>query len=376
MTTFAPSIVIAGGGTGGHLFPGLAVAEVLRRRGAAVSFIGTERGLEARRVPQEGYPLHLISVSGLLRVGLQARLAGLSRLPLAALQTLRLLRRLRPAVVVGVGGYASGPAVLLAALLRIPTAVLEQNSVPGRTNRVLAAVARRIFLAFPEAADHLPASARARTVLAGNPVRGGLLASAAEQDPAQGAAPRVLVLGGSQGAHAVNQLVAGALEHLQRTGATLPRLLHQSGKADAEALAARYQALAQAAGLAPGHLVVTPFIEDMGRAYAGSALVIGRAGATTLAELCAVGRPALLIPLPTATDDHQTRNAQHLVQAGAARLLPQAKTTPQDLAAALSALLQDPDRLASMAQASRTLGRPQAAEAIADQILALASRPG
>lgn len=365
----APVIVIAGGGTGGHLFPGLAVAEVLRQRGASVHFIGTERGLEARRVPQEGYPLHLISVSGLLRVGLLARLRGITRLPLAALQTLRLLQRLRPAVVVGVGGYASGPAVLLAALAGFPTAVLEQNSVPGRTNRLLARVATRLFLAFPEAADYFPRGARERVVLAGNPVRRALLAAFTAAPAVAGPArePTVLVLGGSQGAHAVNELVAAALTHLHQQGARLPRLLHQSGPADVESLRARYQALGSPAGT----LTVMPFIEDMGRAYAECDLVIGRAGATTLAELCAVGRPALLIPLPTATDDHQTRNAQHLVQAGAAQLLPQGATTPAALAQSLQALLGDPARLAQMARASHGLGRPQAAETIADQILAL-----
>lgn len=363
----APVIVIAGGGTGGHLFPGLAVAEVLRQRGAAVHFIGTERGLEARRVPQEGYPLHLISVSGLLRVGLLARLRGLSRLPLAALQTRRLLQRLRPAVVIGVGGYASGPAVLLAALAGIPTAVLEQNSVPGRTNRLLARVATRLFLAFPEAADYFPSGARERVVLAGNPVRRALLTAFAAASAGPARAPTVLVLGGSQGAHAVNELVAAALVQLHQQGARLPRLLHQSGPADVEPLRARYQAL----GLPEGTLTVQPFIEDMGRAYAECDLVIGRAGATTLAELCAVGRPALLIPLPTATDDHQTRNAQHLVQAGAAQFLPQGVTTPAALAQSLQALLGDPARLAQMARASHGLGRPQAAETIADQILTL-----
>lgn len=364
-------VLIAGGGTGGHLFPGLAVAEALRADGAQVEvrFVGTRNGLEARLVPEHGYPLDLIDVAGIKGRGL-AGLRDALRLPGAALQSLRLLRRYRPDVVLGVGGYAAGPVVLLAALLRYPTAILEQNSVPGITNRALGRVVDRVFIAFPEAASFFP---QKRTALVGNPIRAALLGGPSVQRAGAAVTPRLLVLGGSQGAHAVNELVTAAAGELVKLLGrdALPRIRHQTGQKDEETVRARYQDLGIDIG---GQVDVKAFISDMAAAYAEADLVIGRAGATTLAELTALGLPALLIPFPAATDDHQTRNARFLAEGGAARLLPQASTTPALLADEIAALCQDPTRLAAMARASRSLGRPDAAAVVAAAARALASR--
>lgn len=365
-----PHILIAGGGTGGHLFPGLALAERLRARGATVTFVGTARGIEARAVPAAGYPLELIDVAGLKGQGLLQTVRALGRLPPAALQARRLLRRLQPAVVVGVGGYASGPVVMLAALLGRPTVVLEQNSIPGVTNRLLARLVDAVFTAFPEAGRFFPAK---KVELLGNPIRQAVLDGAHAEPAASGPLP-VLVLGGSQGARAVNGLVGDAIAHwhkappadLQLT--TALALRHQTGAAEHEAVAARYREL----GLTTAQARAEPFITDMGAAYRACQLMVGRAGATTIAELTAVGRPALLIPFPQAADDHQTHNARYMVEKGAALLLPQGDTTPEQLATALQGLCRDRARLAAMAAASQRLGRPAAADVIAERVLALA----
>lgn len=372
-------VVIAGGGTGGHLFPGLALAEELTARGAQVTFVGTSRGIEAKVVPQHGYPLELIDIAGLKRQGVAATLRSLVRLPAAAWQALRVLRRLRPQVVVGVGGYASGPVVMLAALRGTPTVVLEQNSIPGVTNRLLSRFARAVITAFPHAERFFP---RGKVALLGNPIRRSVLREAAppaEAIPPRPSGPvRVLVLGGSQGARSVNELVVAAVEHWLKTPGAPPlaevlSLRHQTGAADHEKVAARYREL----GLPESVARAEPFITAMGEAYAACDLMVGRAGATTIAELTAVGRPALLIPFPQAADDHQTENAGYLVERGAAKLLVQAETTPAQLAALLQELGRNPQALQRMAEASRALGRADAAAVIAGRVLELggASNP-
>jgi UDP-N-acetylglucosamine--N-acetylmuramyl-(pentapeptide) pyrophosphoryl-undecaprenol N-acetylglucosamine transferase len=351
-------LLIAGGGTGGHLYPGLAVAEeVTSRPGGEVHFVGTSRGLEARVVPAAGYSLELLEVTGLKRVGLSAFLRGLGRLPVALSRSLAIVRRFRPDVVLGVGGYASGPVVLAAALARYPTAIQEQNSVPGFTNRTLGRLVRAAFVAFPEAQAFFPSR---KVVPVGNPVRRRFVeaAAAARSDGAGG----ILVVGGSQGARAVNDLVLGAAELLSARSA-LPPVVHQTGPADADRCAQRYRDL----GLAD-RITVRPFIEDMAGALSGAALVVGRAGALTLAELAIVGRPAILIPLPTAADDHQTRNAQSFSRSGAALVLPERETTAARLADALADLLADPARRRAMAQAMTALARPTAARDIVDRL--------
>lgn len=351
-------VVIAGGGTGGHLFPGVALAEELRSRGHEVTFVGTARGIEARVLPGLGWPLELVEVSGLKGAGFGAKVRGAARLPRALAQSSAILKRLAPALVIGVGGYASGPVVMCAAMRGIPTAILEQNSVPGITNRVLGRVVKLVCGAFPGAARFFPAR---KYRLLGNPVRREVrtaLASSAEQTPRT-----LLVVGGSQGAHAVNELVAEALELLHGRGITFP-VVHQSGTADHAALLARYVRI----GLA---VDVRPFIDDMAAAYRDAKLVVARAGASTLAELTALGVASLLVPFPQAADDHQTANARDLVEAGAAELAVQAQTTAAALAERIETLLADEQKLQRMRDAALTMGRPDAHRDIANALLAL-----
>ena len=351
-------VIIAGGGTGGHLFPGIAVAEELVARGHSVRFVGTEKGIEARAVPKAGYPLDLIDIAGIKAKGFKATLSGLFRVPRAMSQSRAILKREEPDVVVGVGGYASGPMVLAAAWGGRPTAILEQNSVPGFTNKTLGRFVKLIFGAF-KAAERSFSEKKYRLV--GNPVRKPVRDALAKS---AGEGEGLLVVGGSQGAHAVNELVFEAMKVLRAVGQS-PRLVHQTGEKDREEYVRRYAEAEIAAD-------VRAFIDDMGAAYRDAAVVIARAGASTLAELTIIGKPAILIPFPFAADDHQTLNARELADAGAAYLLPQATTSPAELAQVIRGLLEDGDRRRAMAAASRALGRPQAHVEIADAIEALA----
>jgi UDP-N-acetylglucosamine--N-acetylmuramyl-(pentapeptide) pyrophosphoryl-undecaprenol N-acetylglucosamine transferase len=358
-------LLIAGGGTGGHVYPAIAIAEeVLARPGGEVLFVGTAQGIEARVVPAAGYRLETLAVSGLKRMKPADMFRGAARLPVALGRSMQIVRRFRPDAVLGVGGYASGPVVLAAALLRVPTAIHEQNSVPGMTNRILARLARTIFVAFEEAARRF---APRPSQLVGNPVRRKIIDALAGPPLSPDRASTVLIVGGSQGARAVNELVLEAAAHLAKD-ARLPRLLHQTGAADAAACEDRYRKLGVG-----DRVSVVPFIEDMAGAYASASSVIGRAGALTLAELAIVGKPAILIPLPTAADDHQTRNAQAFADAGAAIVLNQRETDGAKLAAALAGLLADPKRMADMSGAMGRLARPAAARAIVDRLEAMTS---
>jgi UDP-N-acetylglucosamine--N-acetylmuramyl-(pentapeptide) pyrophosphoryl-undecaprenol N-acetylglucosamine transferase len=374
-------LLIAGGGTGGHLFPGIAIAEeVVARPGGAVLFVGTARGLETKLVPAAGFPLELLDVSGLNRVGIARTAKGLVRLPKAFFASRAVLRKFRPDLVLGVGGYASGPLVLAAALLGYPTAIQEQNSRPGFTNRVLGKVARRVFVAFEDAR---PFFGRRKTRLVGNPVRRKFVVAASTAGATTGgparagagtatAASAVLVLGGSQGARAVNDLVMGAAAALATAG-RLPRIVHQAGAADDARVRARYGELGLLDGAHAGRIEVRPFIDDMPAALAEAALVVGRAGALTLAELAMTGRPAILIPLPTAAADHQTANAAEFARAGAAVVAEQRATTPEALAALIEQLLGDPARLGAMSAAMAAQGRPNATRDIVDDLEAVAA---
>jgi len=361
-------VIVAGGGTGGHLFPGLAVAEELIGRGHEVRFVGTARGIEARVCPKEGYALDLIEVGGLKGGGVVGLVKGLFRVPRAMLQSFSILRRHKPDLVIGVGGYASGPLVLAAALSGRPTAILEQNSVPGVTNRILGRVVGAVFGAFDAAQRFFPSR---KYQLVGNPVRKRvrerLNANAnVNANVNVNANGGVLVVGGSQGAHAVNELMCEAMKLLHAEG-RVPALVHQSGEKDAPELERRYRE----AGVT---VEVKPFIDDMAAAYRAAALVVCRAGASTLAELTALGLPSILIPFPQAADDHQTVNARELEQKGAARVLVQKDTTPAELARVMRELLDDGVALARMGDAARALGRPEAHARIADALEALARR--
>ncbi|MFZ5493590.1 MAG: undecaprenyldiphospho-muramoylpentapeptide beta-N-acetylglucosaminyltransferase [Pseudomonadota bacterium] len=342
------NVLIMAGGTGGHVMPALAVAHQLRAQGHAVRWLGTEKGLEARAVPAAGIELFTLPVAGLRGKGAARYLSAPLGLLRALGQALGLLRRLRPDVVLGLGGYAAGPGGLAAFLLRRPLVIHEQNARPGLTNRLLARLARRVLSGF--AGTRL---AGREAEFTGNPVRAELLALPAPRERLE-TAPRLLVLGGSQGAQAINNAVPAALDLLRQGGAALPRVRHQAGRAHADAVAADYRARGIDAA-------VDGFIDDMAAAYLSADLAICRAGALTVAELCAVGLGAVLVPYPHAADDHQTANAQQMARAGAALLLPQDDLTPQRLADALRPLLADASQRLAMAEAARDLARPDAA---------------
>ena len=362
-------MLIAGGGTGGHLFPGLALAEEVKTRHPRneVLFVGTPRGLESRIVPKSGFPLELIDVGPLKRQGTMGTLRGLARVPRALWQSARILRRFDPDVVVGVGGYASGPVVMAAWTMRIPTAVQEQNALPGFTNRTLGHFARACFIAFDEARAGFPAR---RTHLLGNPIRRAFLDNYLHSKEPFDERLSILVTGGSQGAHVLNLRVAEALELLAPELGPRLRVVHQTGDKDAEEIARRYQALRKS-GL---DARATAFIDDMAGAYAGADLLLCRAGATTIAELTVCKKPAILVPFPYAADDHQTVNARSMVNNGAAILLPERELTGAKLSGELRALEGDRERLRRMARQSGLLGRPEAAREIAEVCVSLCGR--
>jgi UDP-N-acetylglucosamine--N-acetylmuramyl-(pentapeptide) pyrophosphoryl-undecaprenol N-acetylglucosamine transferase len=357
------AVVVAGGGTGGHLYPGLAVAREIVRRVpmARVTFAGTARGLEARVVPREGFELDLVRSAGLKGKSLTARVRGAALLPVAFLDAWRIVSRRRPDVVVGVGGYSSGPVVLLAALRRVPTLVLEQNAVPGLTNRLLGPWVRAAAVTYEQTRSFF----RGRAFVAGNPVRAEFFDAADEPAVAGARAPRVLILGGSQGAQAVNLAMVAAAPELVRANAAL-ELVHQTGERDLATVRAAYDA----AGIRARAEV---FLDPVAREVKTATLVVSRAGATTLAELAAVGRPAVLIPFAAATDDHQRRNAQVLADAGAAVVIEEHELTGSRLADTVSRLLADRPRLDAMGRAMRQFARPDAAARIADRVLELAA---
>ena len=363
-------VLIAGGGTGGHLFPGVALAEEVWARGGEVLFVGTERGIEARVLPEQGWPLRTIDASGIKGRGLRGLVAGLLRLPRAWWQSLRVVRQFAPDVVVGVGGYASGPVVATAAMLLRPTAILEQNSVPGITNRILSRVVRRVFCTFPDRGGFFP---RRKVTLTGNPIRRPILAALqAAGAPAadlRARAPRLFVFGGSQGARAINDMMLAATPGLL---AQVPGLeiWHQTGRGDQDRVREAYAAL----GLATPRVRVADFLSDMATPYAWCDMVVCRAGATSLAELAAAGRPAVLVPFPRATDDHQEHNARALVEVGAAVLLREREWSAAALQAAVAGLLIDPERLAAMRAAMLGAARPEAARTIYDLLAALCAR--
>lgn len=358
-------LLVAGGGTGGHLFPGLALGEEVKTRHPRndVLFVGSARGIEAREVPKAGYPLQLIEVGPLKRIGLSGLIRGLFRLPRAFWQSLRILKKFDPDVVIGVGGYSSGPVVLVAWLLRKPTAIQEQNALPGFTNRTLGRIVDAIFIAFPEAERSFPAR---KTHLLGNPIRRAFLDNYLHTK-APSERLSIFVTGGSQGAHVLNLRVAEALEMLASSIGSRLQVLHQTGVKDQPEIAARYAALRASGLLAEA----AAFLDDMPRAYAGADLLICRAGATTIAELTVCKKPAILVPFPYAADDHQTVNAHSLVDAGAALLIQERDLTAARLADELRALEGDRLRLARMARASGVLGRPEAAREIADVCVSL-----
>ena len=362
-------VLILAGGTGGHIFPGLSVAAALQARGVPVSWLGADGGMETRLVPQQGIAIDTIAVKGLRGKGIIALLAAPLRVAAAVFAALRVVRARDPRAVVSFGGYAAGPGGIAARLRGIPLVVHEQNRAAGMTNRVLARFAQRVLTGFPQTFEGVDAD----TV--GNPVRDTITAlpPPARRFQMRSGAVQLLVLGGSQGARALNTAVPKALAAIAEANAQVNappnqdgvriQVRHQCGeKLREEAEQAYAQAGIEAS--------VEPFIADMAAAYADADLVVCRAGALTLAELCAAGVGSVLVPFPQAVDDHQTRNAEYLVEHGAAQLLPQGDHLAVRLQAVLASLLADPAQRLSMAEAARALSIPDAADRVADAVLA------
>ncbi len=355
MKTPAPCVLLCGAGTGGHLFPGVATAEELcrRRPSARVVFAGTGRGHEVEAVTGIGLEHRRIRSVGLKGKSPLAVLRGLCTLPVSAWDGWRLLSDLRPQLVVGLGGYSSGALVLVAASRGIPTMVLEQNALPGFTNRMLARVVSAAAVSHESALAHFPGTG----VLTGNPVRETFFAPAPPRPVAGGG--RLFVLGGSQGAHAINMAMVAAAPHLAAAEPPLT-LTHQTGVADCEEVERAYAGCGLSA-------TVAPFFSEMAELMRDTDVVLGRAGATSLAEVTAVGRPAVLVPLPGAADDHQRLNAEALAEAGAALVVPQRELAGDRLADTLLTLFADDERRLAMAAASKRLARPDAAVRIVDR---------
>jgi UDP-N-acetylglucosamine--N-acetylmuramyl-(pentapeptide) pyrophosphoryl-undecaprenol N-acetylglucosamine transferase len=363
----ALSVLIAGGGTGGHLYPGIAVArEVIARvPDARVTFVGTAAGIEARVIPREGFELDTIRSAGLKGKSPASLARGLALLPASGLDAWRVISRRRPSIVIGVGGYSSGPVVLLAALRGVPTLLMEQNAMPGVTNRLLARVVKAAAVTYEESARFF----MGRAFVAGNPVRPEFFGGVHDEhgsprDSDKQRAARVLIFGGSQGAHAIN---VAMVEAAARLAAAAPgmAITHQTGEQDLEMVRDGYRR----AGL---QARVEPFLYAIDREMKTADLVVCRAGATTLAELTASGRPSILIPLPTATDDHQRKNAEALVKHGAARMIDQRSLTGELLAAQIVALAANEAERGSMSAAARRMAKPDAAKLIVDRVLDLA----
>jgi UDP-N-acetylglucosamine--N-acetylmuramyl-(pentapeptide) pyrophosphoryl-undecaprenol N-acetylglucosamine transferase len=352
----AMRVLIAAGGTGGHIYPGIAVAKEVMRRdaGSEVRFVGTARGLETRLVPQAGFELSLIESAGLKNVGLAARVRGLLILPKSFFAARRLIREFKPDIVIGAGGYVSGPVLLMAALGKVPTLVMESNALPGWTNRVLARFVDRAAVTFEASLPYF----RGKGVLTGNPVRREFFDIPRKtRDTARFS---LLVFGGSQGARAINDAMVAALALLEAERDTL-FITHQTGEADFEHVRRGY------VDAGWGECSdVRRYIDNMVSEFADTDLIICRAGATTSAELVAAGKAAIMIPFPFAADDHQRKNAEALVAAGAARMILQQELTAERLAKEISALVREPDAITTMEESSRKMARGDAASTTVD----------
>ena len=357
MTAAQPLVLMMAGGTGGHVYPALAVALELVDRGYRIEWLGTARGLESRVVPDNGIPIHYLSVRGLRGKRLAGRVLGAFGLAIASLQALWLVLKLAPRCVVGMGGYASGPGGVAAWLLRKPLLIHEQNAVAGTTNRMLAPLAAKIVGGFGGAFE--PGIEYSVT---GNPVRRELVEARKDyRYDYDGSRPlRLLVLGGSLGAQPINAAVPAALQAMSMSGMRVPEIRHQTGEAHAAEVVGHYGDLLDQC------VTVAPFIEDMAGAYSWSDLVLCRCGALTITELCIVGRPAILVPLPHAIDDHQTANARALTERGGATLLRQSEMSEDRLLELLLEFIGQPERLFGMAAAAFAAASPDAAQRVGD----------
>lgn len=352
-------VIIAAGGTGGHIYPGIAVAKELLRRdsGTEIRFVGTARGLETRLVPENGFELMTIDSAGLKNVGLAGKIKGLLILPKSFLEARKLLRGFRPDVVVGAGGYVTGPVLLMASLMRIPTMVMDSNALPGFTNRQLARFVDKAALTFEESLSFFGN----KGVVTGNPVRSEFFSV---KPKTRGEKTNVLIFGGSQGARAINIAMVESLQHLSPEKVSI---VHQTGEADFERISKGY---ADAGWQAD----VRKYISDMVAEFEKADVVICRAGATTCAELAAAGKAAIMIPLPTAADDHQRKNAEAFQSQGAARMILQKELTGESLARELTTLAESHEEISKMEAAAKKLARSDAAQLAADLIEELGKR--
>ncbi len=359
-------VLIAAGGTGGHIYPGIAVAKEIMRRdpSSVVRFVGTAHGLETRLVPNAGFELSVIESAGLKNVSLMAKVRGLLLLPKSIFAARRLIRGFYPDIVVGAGGYVSGPVLLAASLMRRPTMVMDSNALPGWTNRMLAHWVDKAAVSFAEALPFF----RGKGVLTGNPVRSEFFEIPARQR--DGAHISLLVFGGSQGARAINEAMTAALPGLESQKESLS-VTHQTGESDFEKVRRGYEA----AGW-QDKVDVRPYIDDMVREFAKADLIISRAGATTSAELVAAGKAAIMVPFPLAADDHQRKNAEALQAAGAARMILQKELSGERLAKEINSLLAMPEQIDQMELAGRRLARRDAARATVDLMAELVEGSG
>ena len=351
-------VMILAGGTGGHIFPALAVADVLRKQGCDVQWMGTKAGMEARLIPQEGIPIHWLTVAGFRGKGLLKQLLLPFKLLVAFVQAGRILWQFKPDVVLGMGGFVAGPGGIMARLLDIPLVIHEQNRIPGTTNRLLVKWSSRVLEAFPGSFK-----AKVGAICVGNPLRQSIVEAMMAQQPTRDKVKRLLIVGGSLGAKALNEAVPQAIALV---GETL-EIRHQTGESMGAATKALYASLGLKAE-------VVAFIEDMAEAYRWADLAVCRAGAVTLSELACAGLPAILIPFPYAVDDHQTANARYLAEAGAAVLMPQSDLTPHYLAEKLKFLILTPEQLKTMACHAHALAKPDAAHKVAEICLTEAGR--
>jgi UDP-N-acetylglucosamine--N-acetylmuramyl-(pentapeptide) pyrophosphoryl-undecaprenol N-acetylglucosamine transferase len=350
-------VILAGGGTGGHLFPGLAVAREFQRRDASteILFVGTEQGIEFRVLPKEGFRLETLTVKGIKGRGMRGLFDAVYGVPASVMRSLAIIKKFRPDCAIGLGGYASGPVLLAAKLAGIRCAIMEQNLRPGFTNKILSRMVDRVFASYGQSAQFFP---RSRVIETGNPVRWKKLPAVQKRDKFS-----LLVFGGSAGARRINFAVIEALKQLTDLKSGL-FITHQTGQLDYAAIKEAYAAL-------PFEADVTPFIDQMDAAYASADLVLCRAGATTVAELTAFGKAAIVVPYPYAIYDHQRGNAQALQERGAAEMILDQVLDGQILAERIRGYVSDRGRIERMASAARAMGRPEAAARIVDECYAL-----
>ncbi len=354
-------IIIAGGGTGGHLFPGIAIAEEFLKRDqtSGILFVGTKKGLEQRVLGNMGFNLHTLDVEGIKGRGITKALGALLKIPRSIIESYRLIQSFCPDIVIGVGGYASGPAVMTARLMDIKTAIAEQNALPGITNRILGKFVDRIFVTFPETKKWFPEK---KIITSGNPVRAAFLSGIREAEKTAGRFT-LLVFGGSQGARGINKAVLDSLPYLTKIKDKL-KIIHQTGSADVDSLSAHYRSHGMDAN-------ALPFIMDMARAFRSADLIICRAGATSIAEITASGKAAILIPFPYAANDHQTKNAEALIKAGAAVTIPEKDISGKILAETIEKFYRHPELIREMEARSASLGNVRAAADIVDACMGL-----